>query len=129
MPSARATTHTSEDLAATEPIFCRQTLSGALLAAAPAGKFLGLALQNPNANPADVSIELRASDSSVIASTAFTLPSQNRIALEASEYLTGVVPPDGSSLVVQSSLPIQVLGLVGDETAHSVDPVKPSPFP
>jgi hypothetical protein len=117
-------------LLATEPLFSRETLSGARLAdAGPAGRFLGLALQNSNAGPADVSIELRAADSSVIASTAFTLPSQNRIALEASEYLTGVVPPDGSSLVVQSSLPIQVLGLIGDEAAGSVDPVKPSPFP
>jgi len=117
-------------LAATEPIFSSETLSGARLAgAAPAGRFLGLALQNPNAGPADVSIELRASDNSVIASTAFTLPSGNRISREASEYFTGVVPPDGSSLIVQSTLPIQVLGLMGDEAAGSVDPVKPSPFP
>jgi IPT/TIG domain len=117
-------------LAATEPLFARETLSGARFAdAAPAGRFLGLALQNPNADPADVSIELRSTDDSVIASTAFTLPSQNRISLELSEYLTGVVPPAGSSLVVHSSLPTRVLGLIGDESAGSVEPVKPSPFP
>ena len=117
-------------LAATEPLFARETLSGARFAdAAPAGRFLGLALQNPNADPAGVSIELRSTDDSVIASTAFTLPSQNRISLELSEYLTGVVPPAGSSLVVHSSLPTRVLGLIGDESAGSVEPVKPSPFP
>jgi len=117
-------------LGATEPLFSRETLSGALFPdAAPAGRFLGLSLQNPNAGPADVSIELRATDNSVIASAAFTLPSQNRISQAVSEYLTGVVPPDGSSLVVQSTQPIQVLGLIGDEVAWTVDPLKPSPFP
>jgi len=116
-------------LAATEPIFRRQTLSGGAFAAAPSGKFLGVALQNPDAGPADVSIELRSTDGSVIASTVFTLPSQDRIALEASEYLTGVIPPDGSTLVVQSSAPTRMLGLIGDESAGSVDPVNPAPFP
>jgi hypothetical protein len=118
-------------LAATMPIFTPQTLSGAYFtnAAAP-GQFLALALQNPGAAPADVTVELRSNSQGLIASTVVTLPPRTKMAREVSELFSGATAPADGFLAVRSSAPVQMLGLVGDDAAGTVDPLLPAlPFP
>ena len=111
-------------LADTDPLFSPQAFTGAIFSASPgAGQFFGLALQNPAAAPADSTIELRAGDGTSIASAAVTLPARTRMSREVSELFPGHSIPAGGSLVVRSSSPVQMLGILGDETAGTVEPV------
>jgi hypothetical protein len=114
-------------LASTDPIFSPQTFTGAFFTKAPAaGQFLALALQNPAAASADVSIELRSTAAGSIASTTVTLPPRTRISRQVSElFAAQSLPPDGF-LVVRSSSPVQMLGLLGDDAAGTVEPVAAS---
>jgi hypothetical protein len=115
-------------LAATEPIFPVQPLSGAIFAApAPApGTFFALALQNPQPDPSSVAIELRSDAGAIVASTSFTLPARTEISREISELLSGVGAPAGSTVVVRATPAVQVLGLAADESASSVEPLLPA---
>jgi hypothetical protein len=110
-------------LARTDPVFSPQTYTGAFVSkAVGANQFLALALQNPGDSPADVSVELRSSSGGSIATTTVTMPSDTRIAREVSE-LFGRSPPADGYLVVRSNSPVQVLGLLGDDVAGTVEPV------
>jgi hypothetical protein len=110
-------------LADTDPIFSPVAVTGAFFTASPSsGQFFGLALQNPAATAADVTVELRSS-SATVASTAVTLPARTRISREVPELFAGQPMPAGGVLVVRSSAPVQMLGLLGDETAGTVEPV------
>ncbi|MFL5302447.1 MAG: IPT/TIG domain-containing protein [Anaeromyxobacteraceae bacterium] len=116
-------------LATVEPIFSRQTFSSASFTnAAAAGQFLGLALQNPGDGSARVGVELHStSGAGLIASTALTLPPRTRISREVSELFGGTAAPADGFLVVHSSVPVQMLGLIGDDAAGSVVPLLPAP--
>ena len=114
-------------LAATYPIFSPQTHTGAFFTnPATANQFLGLALQNPYEGPADVAVELRSPSAGLVGSTAFALPPWTRIALDVSEYFPGIAPPADAYLVVRSTVPVQMLGLLGDDAAGTVLPVIPA---
>jgi hypothetical protein len=111
-------------LTRTDPIFSPQTFSGAFFTPSPAaGQFFALAVQNPAANSADVTLELRSAASATIGTVAVTLPARTRIAREVSELFAGQTIPAGGSLVVRSSSPVQMLGLLGDDAAGTVGPV------
>jgi hypothetical protein len=113
-------------LAKTMPILPTKAFSAALVPVNFAsGEFFGLAVQNPNAGLANVSIEIR-SLGGAIASTAVTLPARSKISREVSELFNGVAANSGSFLSVTSDQPVQVLGLVGDDAVGSVIPVIPS---
>jgi hypothetical protein len=113
-------------LAATYPVFSQRLASSALLrGAAPAGKFAAVALQNPGAGPATVTVDLR-SATAVIASTTLSLPARTRITRAVGELFPGLATPAGALLAVESTVPVQILGLVGDDAAGSVDPVLPT---
>ncbi len=118
---------TNNLLAATVPIFSPRTLTSASFTnpAAP-GQFLALALQNPGAGPADVAVELQSSAQVVVASTAVTLPPRTGMARTVSELFSGATVPANGFLVVRSSPPVQMLGLVGDDAAGSVQPLNPA---
>lgn len=109
----------------TEPVYPVRPLSGGSFTAPAAGKFLGLALQNPGAATATVSVQLL-SAGSVVASGSFALPPRTELLREASELLTGVIPLPGNVLQVTSGAPVQMLGLQGDEAAGSVTPLLPA---
>ena len=113
-------------LAATEAVYPVPPLSGALFPAAALGpgSFVGLALQNPGAAPSQVAVTLR-SAAGVVASTAFTLPPRTELSRAASELFSGVVPGPDTLLVVTATAPVQMLGLLVDESAGSVAPVLP----
>ena len=112
-------------LARTMPIFPSGAASASFVAASTvAGEFFAIAVQNPNAGPATVTVDLRSADGE-IASTTLSLPARSKISREVSE-LFGVSAPAGGFLAVQSDQPVQVLGLAGNDATGSVRPVIPS---
>ena len=119
-------------LAATEPIF---SLAPRTVSTFPAaGSLLGsqyqaVALQNPTFAAVDVNVLLYAADGTLIMQEARTLASQERLALEASELLSGVAPFDGSYIVVTASAPIDAIGLLCDEGTWTVAPSLPLESP
>jgi hypothetical protein len=114
-------------LAATDAVYPVKPLSFAAFPAAAKTRtsFVGLALQNPSALPAQVKVQLR-SATAVIASTVLTLPPRTEIAREASELFSGTVPGANAVIAVTASVPVQMLSLLGDETAGTVTPVLPT---
>ena len=115
-------------LAQTEPIFAVTpravatfTASGSLLGS----QYQAIALQNPTADDVAVDVALYAADGTLIVRTSRLLERRHRIALEASELLSGVAPVDGSTLVVSASAPIDAIGLLCDEGVWSVAPFLP----
>jgi hypothetical protein len=114
-------------LASTDPIFSPQTFRGAFFTAAPPpGQFPALALQNPAATSADVSVELRSTAAGLIASTTLTLPPRTRISRQVSELFPASSLPADGYLAVRSSSPVQMLALLGDDAAGTVEPVTAS---
>src|SRR5215813_13075370 len=114
-------------LAGTEAIFPVQTRSSAVLAAPASGTFFALALQNPGADESTVSVELwDAEAGSAVASATVTLPSRTKVSREVSELFPGVIPSGGAVLAVTATVPIQVLGLSGNEENGAVTPVLPA---
>ncbi|HEX4802986.1 MAG TPA: hypothetical protein VFV14_05720, partial [Myxococcaceae bacterium] len=114
-------------LAATFPIFSTRTFTQSLFSPVlERHLFLGLAFQNPSSRRALITIELFSAAQQLISSSSFTLPSQTRISREISEYLSEFRPRLGDYLRVRSNVPVQVIGLVGNETEGTVVPVDPS---
>jgi len=114
-------------LAGTEAIFPVQTRSSALFAAPAGGTFFALALQNPGADETPVSVELwDAGAGSAVASATVTLPSTTKVSREVSELFPDVVPGAGTVLAVTATVPVQMLGLSGNEKDGSVAPVLPA---
>ncbi len=115
-------------LAQTVPIFALAVFSEAYFnPIAGTGQFAALAFQTPGAESADIAIEAYSAAGDFIGSTNFTLPQGMRISREVSEFLPDVTFSAGSYLRAVSTIPVQMLGLVGDEGAGTVVPVDPSP--
>jgi len=114
-------------LAATFPIFSTQTFTQSFFfPVLDRHLFLGLAFQNPGSRRALITIELFSAARQRISSSRFTLPTQTTISREVSEYLSDFKPRLGDYLRVRSNVPVQVIGLVGNETEGTVVPVDPS---
>jgi hypothetical protein len=110
-------------LAMTKPIFGVRSREVATFASASpldAGQYAAIAVQNPNADAVDVKLSLVANHGTVLYESVRTLDSQERRALEASEWLDGVAPPVGSSIVVSASAPIDAISLLCDEGRWTV---------
>jgi len=112
-------------LAATEAIFPVQPLSSAVFAAPTSGTFFGLALQNPEPADSIVSVDLLDAGS-VVASASLALPARTKVSREVSELFPGVIPSAGSVFALTATVPVQMLGLSGNESDSSVTPVLPA---
>jgi hypothetical protein len=112
-------------LATTEAIFPLQTQSSAVFAAPTSGTFFGLALQNPGTADSIVSVELWDAGS-VIASASLALPPRTKVSREVSELFPGVIPGAGSFFQLTATVPVQMLGLSGNENDGSVTAVLPA---
>ncbi len=112
-------------LAATEAIFPVQTLSSAVFAAPTSGTFFGLALQNPEPDNSTVSVELL-NAGSVVASATLALPPLTKVSREVSELFPGVIPSADSVFSLTATVPVQMLGVSGNENDSSVTPVLPA---
>jgi hypothetical protein len=117
-------------LARTVPIFSLATFSEAYFNPfANPEHFSGLAFRNPESQSADISLDAYSAEGNPIASTTFTLPGAQRISREVAELFPDAVFPTGSYVRATSSIPVQMLGLLGDDAAGTVLPVDPSPTP
>ena len=112
-------------LASTEAIFPVQTRTRAVFAAPTSGTFFGLALQNPGAADSILSVELWDAGS-IVASASLTLPPRTKVSREVSELFPGIIPNAGSVFGLTATVPVQMLGLSGNETDGSVTPVLPA---
>jgi len=112
-------------LASTEAIFPVQTRTRAVFAAPTSGTFFGLALQNPGAADSILSVELWDAGS-MVASASLTLPPRTKVSREVSELFPGIIPNAGSFFGLTAAVPVQMLGLSGNETDGSVTPVLPA---
>jgi hypothetical protein len=117
-------------LAQTVPVFSQATFVEAYFNPnTGADLFEALAFQTPGSDSADIAIEGYSADGELLASTNVSLPAGMRISRGVSEFLPGVTFAAGSYLRVFSQTPVQMLGLIGDETAGTVLPLDPSPAP
>ena len=112
--------------ARTVPIFSSHTAFSALLpllVVPPVGSSfsVGLAVQNPSLAPSDVTMQLQSALGSTLKSLHVTLPPGTRIVRDLQE-LFGVPAPFGASVRVTATQPVQVLGLLGNEAAGTIEP-------
>ncbi|HMC33826.1 MAG TPA: hypothetical protein VKH65_05450, partial [Myxococcales bacterium] len=89
------------------------------------GTFFGLALQNPEPADSIVSVDLLDAGS-VVASASLALPARTKVSREVSELFPGVIPSAGSVFALTATVPVQMLGLSGNESDSSVTPVLPA---
>lgn len=119
-------------IAVTYPLFSQATWSlGYFKPVLNGSQFTGLALQNSTATPSQVRLQLFASNGNLLATTNLKIGAYHRISRDLSEFFVGVVPGNGTEVKakVMSGPPVQMLGLLGDSTLGTVDPVDPSPVP
>jgi hypothetical protein len=119
-------------IAVTYPLFSQITWSLAYFKPVLNGsQFTGLALQNATATPSQVRLQLFASNGTLLATTSLKIGAYRRISRDLTEFFVGVVPGNGTEVKarVMSGPPVQMLGLMGDSTFGTVDPVDPSPVP
>ena len=111
-------------LAASYPIFSRQTYTSAKLAWTKSFTlFTGLALQNPNATAAQVKLELLSSAGQVLQSFSFSLPSMTKATRDLLEVFPSGIFVNGASVRITATQPIQMLGLQGDTSINTVAPL------
>ena len=91
----------------------------------PTYQYAALALQNPNLQPASMTLVLSASNGAVLKVATRTLPAGHRLALEISEIFGGTRPTAMSSVRVLSSLPVQMFGMVIDDRIRTITPLLP----
>jgi hypothetical protein len=117
-------------VAATVPLFAQDTWTLAYFRPVLNGsQFSGLALENPTAQPVKVRLQLFAGNGTLLKSRIVKLLPSKRFTRDLVELFTGVVPGTGTSLKVTCPVALPMLGLFGDDTLGSVDPVPPSPTP
>lgn len=111
----------------TEPVFPLRTHALATVGPIPAlsgNQFIALAVQNPNPGPVSVSFQLQSTG----ATTNIVLPSGGRIMDELGALLGGVNLSTGDVVSVSATAGVQILGLMGDESATTVTPFLPAAF-
>ena len=88
--------------------------------------FTGLALQNESASPAEVTLQL-VSGTQIVQTLSFPLPGTSKMTRDLADFF-GQAPAGGSTVQIQSTQPIQLLGIQGDTTAGTLFPVAVSPL-
>ena len=112
-------------LAGAVPVFASTTATQAIFAPIAAGKamqFTGLAIQNPDREPASVTVSLFSGNQRLMGRQTTLIPSGYRLMRDISELTGGVTPQPGSYLQVESNQPVQMFGFLGDNTASTVTP-------
>lgn len=117
-------------IASTMPLFSRATWTTAYFKPVLSGsQFSALALENPTALVVKAKLQLYASNGTLLKSKTIQLKPGKRWTRDLVETFIGVVPGNGTKLKVTATSPIPMLGLLGDDTLGTVDPVDPSPNP
>lgn len=111
-------------LASAVPIFSTVTYSQAEFASednVSTNEFSGVAVQNPNLTPANVTFTLFSSSNTPLGSSTISVPSGYRM-MRSMVELTGVAPPQGSYMVVSADTSVQMFAFVGDNVMGTVVP-------
>jgi hypothetical protein len=117
-------------IAATVPLFAQTTWTTAFFRPVLNGsQFSAIALANLTSQTAKVVLQLFGSDGTLLKSHAVQIQPSKRFSRDLAELFVGVTAGSGTSLKVTSATPISMLGLLGDDTLGTVDPVDPSPQP
>jgi hypothetical protein len=113
------------------PLFARSTWKLAYFRPVLGGTiFSGLALQNLSSSATIVRLDLLAGPGgAILASQLVVLGANTRITRDLREFFPAANPATGTEVRVFSGLPIQVLGLAGDDATGGVLPVDPSSVP
>jgi hypothetical protein len=85
--------------------------------------FSGLALQNLNSLDQTATLQLYSKAGVLLSERMITLARNTRFVRDLVELFPGVTPADGTKLKVTSTKGIQMLGLLGDDSASTVLPV------
>ena len=91
--------------------------------------FTGLALQNRHSAAASVTLQLRTAAGGLLSTQKMTLAAGTHIVRDVAEMLPTGMALIGTSLKVSSNLPVQMLGMRGDDASGVVLPVDPSLLP
>ncbi|MBA3912444.1 MAG: IPT/TIG domain-containing protein [Acidobacteriales bacterium] len=114
-------------IASSYPMFSHTTWTQAYLKPTLQGStFSALGLQNMDTNTATVNLQLFSSSGALLASRTITLATNTRIVRDYAEYFPGQIASTGTTVEVTSSVPVQVLGLLGDDSTFTLSPVQPS---
>lgn len=90
-----------------------------------ASTYSGVAVQNLNPATASVKVTLIAPNGSILGRRGLSLTTNSRLVRRLADLIS-TPPPAGSYWLVQSNLPVQILGLSGDSSAGTVSPVLPA---
>jgi hypothetical protein len=114
-------------LRVSEPAFPQLThaLASMVVPSMTTSQFCALALQNPNPGPLTVTFTLN-SLSGATQTTSVLLPSGYRLVDDLSTLLNGAIVNPGDTVQLMSTAPLQILGLLGDESTVTVTPFFPS---
>src|SRR5215510_14895756 len=105
-----------------DPMFSQVMYTGASLPWISGSTiFTGLSLQNPGSNPAEVTLQLLSSTNNVLQTLSFPLPGKSKMTRDLVDFF-GQPPGSGSKVVIQSTQPIQLLGLQGDTSNSTLVP-------
>ncbi len=85
--------------------------------------FSGLALQNLNGAAITATLQLYSKAGVPLAEQTITMAKSTRIARDLVELFPGVSPATGTRLKVTSTKPIQMLGLLGDDSTSTLLPI------
>jgi hypothetical protein len=91
--------------------------------------FTGLALQNLNAVKANVVLQLKSKTGSLLATKNITLGVNSSLTRDLKEHFPGASPATGTSVSVSSDQPIQMLGMLADDSTSIVLPIDPTTTP
>jgi hypothetical protein len=110
-------------IAATVPLFSRVTYTTATLPWTRSGTaFTGLALQNPNQNSAQITLQLLSSSNQVLQTSSVSLAGVSKITEDILDFFPQ--PPAGATAVhISATAPVQILGMQGDTAAQTIGPV------
>jgi hypothetical protein len=91
--------------------------------------FSGLALQNLTGAPVTATLQLHSNSGVLLSEQTISLGKSTRIARDLAELFPGVTAATGTKLSVTSTKPIQMLGLLGDDSTGTLLPVAASKTP
>ena len=114
-------------VASSLPLFSHTTWSQAFFhPVLQATTFSAIALQNVNTSSATVTLQLFSSVGGLLATRTISLPVTKWLTRDYAEVFPGKVAGNGTTVKVTSSLPIQMLGLQGDDALGTMTPVEPA---
>ncbi len=91
--------------------------------------FTGVALQNLNTASANVVLQLKSKSGSVLATNNTTLKANTYISRDLAEMFPGHSAATGTLVSVSSDQPIQMMGLLADDSTSTVLALDPTPTP